>query len=358
MMARPASIDAFLRCIGGTLPSEEEWESVIALANQSMTIGTLAECVRQNRNWHQVPENVRHFLSAIYVRAVQRNKQLDTQLAETIACLNQGGIHPILLKGAALRFTPGAAGGEGRLLTDLDLMVPASASLRATECLRQIGYRFYTHPVAEGDTEVLIRDRDAGMLDLHVQLKGSRPSINADELARDCVPIQVMGAHAMLPSATSQALILIVHDQLQDRDYWRGLIDMRHLLDLDGLAKSDMGVDWEKLASRFPQGYPLRALQAQLVTANRLLNTKVPSQFVGGRRARLQHLRRTFQTRRPFFRLPMTMISLALDPPPLEILSRGSSFAARPTPRSWQTRFMMLAWGLRCMLRPKAIGKL
>lgn len=357
-MTNSASIHALLACIRGGLPLETDWPSIIATANRTLTTGTMAQHIRQSDSWDWLPADVQSFLLAIYERAVQRNRRLDAQLAEAVSCLNRHDIQPILIKGVAMRFTPGAGGFEGRMLSDLDLMIPASAMRGAADCLGQIGYRYHSRPSADGAPTVLFREHDVGMLDLHSRLKSPQPCVEDGDVRGDCIPIRIEAAQALLPSPTSQALILILHDQLQDRDYWRGLIDLRHLLDLDGLARTSAGIDWGMLAMRFPAGYPQRALQTQLVTANRLLATRIPAHLMGGWWPRAQHARRTVQARWPYLRVPLTLISLALDPPSLDTLARGGTRIGPRSAKGGRSILPILASGLRRFSRPTALGKL
>lgn len=356
-MARGPALEALLACLVGDPPPDTDWERVIAAANRALVTGTMAERLRQRGAWDALPAEVRAFLSAILERARQRNARLDAQLAEALSALNQVGIVPLLIKGAAIRFTPGAGAGAGRLLSDLDLMIPAEAMPRAVGCLRALGYRFYVEDPAEHRLAVLFREEDVGMLDLHSCMKAPRPLVDAEAIARDAAPFAIEGGRALLPSPTSQALMLVVHDQLQDRDYWRGLVDLRHLLDLDGLARTPEGMDWPALAAWFPPGYPSRALQTALLTAHRLIGTPVPAPLVSGWRPRLQLARRRLQARRPGLRLPLTLLALALDPPPLDIWARERiQYRSGTRPRR-RDLGGLIAFGLRRFSRQVAPGK-
>lgn len=356
-MARALAIETLLACLIGDPPPGADWESVIAGANRALATGTMAERLQQRGAWDGLPADVRGFLSAILSRARQRNARLDAQLAEALAALNRVDVVPILIKGAAIRFTPGAGAGAGRMLSDLDLMLPAEALPRAIRCLRAIGYRFYVEDPAGHLLAVLFRDEDVGMVDLHSRMKAPRPLVDAGAIARDSTPIAIGDARALLPSPTSQALMLVIHDQLQDRDYWRGLIDLRHLIDLDGLACSPAGIDWAALAAWCPSGYPARALQTALATAHGLLGTPVPPHLVSGWRPRLQFARRRLQARRASLRFPLTLLSLALDPPPLGIWARERiqyGGGARPRRRDFAA---LIAFGLRRISSQASPGK-
>lgn len=355
-MARPVPIETLLGCIAGEFGPDTDWGSLLAAANRALITGTLAERVRQGGRWDRLPPDVQAFLAAILDRTTRRSARLDAQLAEALECLNRQGIVPILMKGAAIRHTP-AAGATGRILSDLDLMMPARLLPRAAECLRRIGYRDYAGAPLAGAPLVLFRDDDVGMLDLHSRLTAPVPRVEAEDIERHALPVRIGAGEALLPSPAAQALMLIAHDQLQDRDYWRGLTDLRHLLDLDQLARTPQGIDWATLAAWFPRGYPRRALQTSLVTAQALLGTPVPPELLRGWRPRLQYRRRLLQARRPYLRIPLTLLSLALDPPSFEIWAR-ESLQRRGTSTPRRNMAVTLGSGWRRFSRRANPGKL
>lgn len=300
-------LGALLACLRGAPPPEADWPAILVAANRALVTGILAD-----RLGEAAPAEVRTFLAAVRARVAERNARLDVQLDEAVAALGRAGIRPILLKGAAVLRTAGPGYG-GRLLSDLDLMVPGEALGEATTRLRALGYGEHAPPSHPLAARALSRAQDVGMIDLHAQTKVRHPGFAYADLAPDCTDIHVGDGRALLPAPTAQALVLILHDQLQERDYWRGLLDLRHLLDLAALAEA--GLDWAWLAARFPPGYPRRALATQLATLAGLFGTRVPPGFRSGRRVGLQLVRRQLQLRRPWLRVPLTLLSLASDPP-------------------------------------------
>jgi hypothetical protein len=138
-----------------------------------------------------------------------------------------------------------------------------------------------------------------------------------------------------MPSPTCQALMLIAHDQLHDADYWRGLVDIRHLLDLREIAQE--GVDWPRLADLFPAGSCRRALEVGLLTGSSFAGAEIPAAHSGGRWARLQIGRRRFQARFPALQPLLTLLTIAADPPPVS-RSQAKKTSWRGTlQRRWST---------------------
>lgn len=303
-------------CLRGEIRPDADWDAIITLANKCLVTATLAERVAALPHRATIAGDVRAFLAAIHARNRERNLRLLDQLAQAVTRLNQAGAEPILIKGAALLADSSDDEMGGRMLSDLDLLIPPLLMTDSVAALKAIGYRIETQPTDTRLPFVLSRPQDVGMIDLHNRLRINCACSDYAGLRRHCRLAPVRGkGQALFPSATAQATILILHDQLQDRDYWRGLIDLRHLLDLDRLARSPEGIDWALLVSLFPPGYARAALRTQLRTARDLIGVPVPSELVGGLRPRLQYRRRLLQARRPGLRRLFTTLSLLSDYP-------------------------------------------
>lgn len=310
-MTDVAALRALLHCLDGRPRQDTDWSSVIAAANHTLTTGTLAQAL-----WsHGVapPDDVRELLTDALNRVERRNMMLREQLEHAAAWLDRSGIRPIVLKGAAALL--GEPSAHGRMLSDFDIMVPERQMAAAIRCLERIGYAATDTDAFPPNPVRLARNNDAAAINLHAQLSAGWLQYDYRRLRTLCVARTVHGGKIWLPAPTAQAFVLIMHDQLQDRDYWRGLIDLRHLLDLKALASSPEGIDWRALSEMFPDGFPKRALTTQLRTLRELTATPVPQEQLGGWLPWLQHRRRLFQLNWPRTAPALTMASLAIDPP-------------------------------------------
>ena len=355
-MPSRAPIVQLMACLEGQPPENVDWAAVIALANRTLTTGTLAQ--RQQVNGSKaLPQDVGDFLAAIQERALERDRRMRDQLAEAVACLNRVDIMPMLIKGAAMLAMPGVD-ARGRILSDLDIMVPPSALARAGEALDRIGYVRQTQASDPSVAHIFARSRDAGTIDLHYRLKTPRPRFDFARLASYSVPVDVGSGEALLPSPTAQALILVLHDQLKDRDYWRGLVDLRHVLDIAALARTPEGIDWDLLDSWFPERQPKTALRTQLVTIEALLCIGVPPRLVKNWWPRLQHRRRMVQTDWPMLGPLFTLLTLALDPPRYVWQAADVNGKAVQRTRKGSGIVARALSGLKRVHRSKAPGKL
>ncbi len=288
--------------------------SLLGLANQTLTTPALMEFATRFKD--QIPEDVHRYIREMFERNVTRNDRLAAQLAETVAAINDRGVTPVLLKGAAMLATAPRPYWGSRLMSDLDIMVLPDQIEATLDALSDLGYstHFRTQPGARKWYMELKRPSDVGMVDLHRELPGPaffyRP---LGSLSQHWKTVQVGQGSAHVPSATYQALILTVHDQFQDSDYWIGNIDMRHLIEIRDLAASPEGVDWETLAALTPSKLARNALETQLVALFRLLGVDIPHRMRNRFVPRLQHQRRLAQARYPLLRqalLPIAILDL------------------------------------------------
>lgn len=294
---------------GSTSP--REWRSLIALASETLTIGRLADAVLAEDSTCRTPEDVRQLLVDIRRRARKRNELLISQFRELLAPLNAIGVRPIVMKGLARLLSTRLEGS--RLLSDIDLLVPANRRNPSVEVFKELGYKIVIGADDDAVPPVLARSQDAGTVDLHTWLKPPDLGLGYDEIAPHCREIWFGDGVALLPGATAQLVLNVLHDQLNDRDYWRGFIDVRHLIDLGCLVRE--GIDWTLASSFFETGTRKRAFELQMLTAHHLLKIDIPKEYRRGTWAALQLLRRRFQWRFPRTRPLFTLLTIAADPP-------------------------------------------
>lgn len=345
-MAEVRTLRQLIACLNGSPLPKTNWDAVLEMANRTLTTGTLAQALWSHRA--RVPSEVQDFLAEVLERVERRNALLRDQLEQAVAWLDRSGIRPIILKGAAALL--GAPSVHGRMLSDIDVMVPESQMPAAIRCLERIGYAVSDDSSKPPNPVTLARPIDAGAIDLHAQLKASWPRYDYHDLKRLCVTHPVRDGQVLLPTPTTQAFILIMHDQLQDRDYWRGLIDLRHALDLHTLAAASPGIDWAMLDAMFPAGFAKRALHSQLCTLSRIMGTPVPGAYRRGLLPMAQFWRRLIQLDWPATMRAFTLVSLALDPPVRPKNEEREAGSAPPAPGTTKNR-------LKRMQREKALGK-
>jgi hypothetical protein len=285
--------------------------SLLGLANETLTTPALMEFVTRFKD--QIPEDVGLYIREMFERNVARNDRLADQLTETVAAINDRGVTPVLLKGAAMFATAARPQWGSRLMSDLDIMVLPDQIDATLDALFALGYseHFRTPPDAGKWYMELKRPSDVGMVDLHRELPGPKFFYHSSgDVKQHCKMMHIGQGSVYIPSATYQALILTIHDQFQDYDYWLGNIDVRHLIELRDLAISPDGIVWETLAALTPSKLARNALETQLVALFSLLGVDVPSRMRSRFVPRLQHRRRLAQARIPLLRQVLLPIAI------------------------------------------------
>jgi hypothetical protein len=306
------SLAQLCECFRGCVPEHADWMSLLGLANQTLTTPALMEFATRFKD--QIPEDVCRYIQEMFERNVARNDRLAAQLTDTVVAINDRGVTPVLLKGAAMLATAARPQWGAKLMSDLDIMVLPDQIEATLDALFTLGYSVHEVPSADGGKWYmdLKRPSDVGMVDLHRQLPGHAFFYRTvGDVRQHCKMTQIGRGSAYVPSSTFQALVLIIHDQFQDSDYWIGNIDMRHLIDLRDLVLSPEGVDWEMLTALTPSKLARNALETQLVALFCLLGVVVPTRMRSRSVPRLQHRRRLAQARFPLLRqalLPLAML--------------------------------------------------
>lgn len=298
-------------CLRGTLPARVDWLSLIALANQTLTTPALIDLVDHFEG--RIPRDVCIYVRHIHQRNVARNNCLAAQLEEAVAAMNEQGVTPVLLKGAAMLAAAPPARRGTRLMADLDILVEPHRVEAALNALAGLGYKLRSQsvPGLEKWFIELERSQDAGIIDLHRSAPGPAYFYQRSGYILDqCRLVSFGRASAYVPKATYHALILITHDEFQDRDYWVGEIDVRHLLELRELTNSPGGIDWNQLASFAPSKLARNALETQLVALAELLGVDVPHHMRNRLIPRLQFARRLMQARFPVMRWPLLAMAI------------------------------------------------
>lgn len=311
--AERANLAALCKALLGETPQQPDWNAILALANRTLVTPALATSLRERE---AIPGEVREFLQHIAERSRMRNETMRSQLGEAVAALARTGQTPILLKGAGMLADPSAPLDQ-RLFADLDLLLPRIGAEQAVAALSEAGFSPYASSVAIEDGINLKRDIDAGGLDIHFRLRALPGAPGCDEMLDFTVSATIGGNRVLTLTPTAQAAVLIAHDQIQERDYWRGLIDLRHLYDLHVIASRHGAADAEAMHRLFPTRASRRAMETQLLTAHRFFGTPLPHNWRPTLRARLQAARREWQLSRPIAMPLLTATSLLCDLPAL-----------------------------------------
>lgn len=306
-----SAFEPLLNNLNGEFDPPDDWQPMLQLASNSLTIGSLAAAMLKRPEAAEVPDEVRELFEDVLKRTKKRNRRLKAQCLELLPALNGIGVQPIVMRGMASLL--GSRPDPGRLLSDIDLLVPAHSRQACIDVMRSMGYQLFQGFHGGPFSAVLGRSSDVGMVDLHTDIQPYVLNVNYDRVAPLCRPKQLPAGEVYLPSPTASLLLLILHDQLHDADYWRGLIDVRHLVETPRLVRGR--IDWETLASFFPEGAARNAMRMHLRTAKSLLHLDIPEEYCGETWIRLQLKRRKLQLRLPALMPLFTFLTAFFDRP-------------------------------------------
>jgi hypothetical protein len=351
---------ALAACFNGSIPERIDWDEVIKLANKSLTITSLAAAITKLARTEDIPEDVRVYLALLYERNVQRNSRLLNQLKEAVTCLNSADIEPVVMKGAAILLAQKQGEIGARILTDLDVLVRPADMSGAIRALRRIGYEIRV-AVGSGSwpgnpkfhlPAVLVRPTDAASIDLQCRPRGPASFSDIEWLYHNSIQMAFDGGDVFVPSPFAQIVYLMLHDQFQDGDYWRGLIDLRHILDIANLARLG-DISWDALRALFANGYERNAVDTQILTATALFGVSTVSKLPFGKLSHLQLARRKVQIGRRYLAAPFTLLTLLTE---VFHYSSWDRFGGDPCPTRLQEAKRKVR-ELRRIFRPTPLGK-
>ena len=310
-MTRRRALSQLTTCLKGALPPSPDWMAILDLANRSLVTAQLCTALEKFRLDGMVPNDVMTFLREVRTRNRRRNQHLVAQLSDGLRALSGAGIEPVLLKGAAL-WTGTPADECDRILSDIDLLVRPNQVERAIAALQDAGFPLAArypgsdvHVVAE-----LGRPIDVGFIDLHQRPPGPPGLAEISDLAEHCTQVVWSGATAKRPEPALQIFFLVLHDQFHDGDYWRGGLDLRHLIDIAQLSSGVPAVDWRLLERLCGTQLVRNALEAQLVAAERLAGARIPVHLARRPWATAHHRRHLWQFAHPRLKVPLAALGL------------------------------------------------
>ena len=229
----------------------------------------------------QLPAEVANFLSAVEQLNLDRNHAILTELATVATLLNQAGIEPVLLKGAAYFATGVYENPATRYLRDIDLLIAEPQLLRAVDILKQNGFepdlldKFgdfrHHHPPLWGS--------GCASFELHHSLGMGicRSLLPASEVLEQSLPFNFHGARVRVPSPEHLMTHLVLHSQIvhpyQER-IWPPLRAMLDFLLLQRRFGSE--INWMRIERRFRDFRQYGVLAMHLVQLQNVLGIEMP----------------------------------------------------------------------------------
>jgi hypothetical protein len=193
-----------------------------------------------------VPEDVREFLQSCEAANADRNVMLRSALVSIAEGLSAIGIEPVALKGAAFLATAetAAAPAPWRFMQDLDLLVPEDRLDDAVKELRRLGFVAGTpdyDPSLEAHYPPLIAPCGTYSVELHTRLFALDDySLAPADVRAQSIPA-VTSPRIRVPASHHRLMHILAHTQMHNRNFARGRLVLKDVLDLAKLRKSDGG---------------------------------------------------------------------------------------------------------------------
>lgn len=281
------------------------WEQVVEFANLHLLSPALWTRLRERGTAQHLPADLQGYLSELHRLSALRNEALRDQTLQALGLLQEAGIDAVLMKGAAYLFTDEFPDPASRIMTDIDMLVPATQSSRALEILKAAGYE----PAPEPGTDYgahrhlapLVRAGDYAAIELHSGLFPAHlAALLPDQAVWDHLeelPGRQPRVRVLSPSA--RLLVNFAHAQLIDRGHGKGLFPLRSLFETSRILHGQRSdIEWDWLYERIGAGGKEREFDAYLHLVNRLFG-EVPEAHRPTWRARLHAMRCLAQWRWP-----------------------------------------------------------
>lgn len=304
----------------------QQYGSLIRQARSANLLAALTQRLEDTGLLGEVPAQVhRHLESALLVHAKQK-RDLAYHIKLVQRALATTGEQLVLLKGAAY-LQAGIEAGRGRLLSDIDIIVPEQRIAAAEQALLRAGwesgkldpyneryYRRWMHEIPP-----LGHRKHNSTLDLHFTILPPTAAANIDAALLFERLVEVRPGVSTL--CRQDMVIHSATHLFHEGEFHHGL---RDLWDLDRMLREFSAGDatfWESLVSRARALDLLGPLYYGLTYSRRVFATPVPDEVIEQTMSRRRKLRkpfmdflflRAFRPAQPECRLPFTGLALYL----------------------------------------------
>lgn len=268
----------------------DEWEKVLRLSGAHLATPQLRWALREQELCSELPPDVAEYLDAVYTLNLEKNQQCKDQLAHCVGVMNSVGVQPVLLKGAAVI----AAGlyptlGE-RMISDLDILIPAGSLPVILEKLAGSGYEPYVEAGMELPNPIGFESEDhhyaplvsndwpvAIELHVHPVLLPFEKLLSSEDVITGATKLDSLDTNCLLPCPTHLVSNNIIHAFLVDTQLSFHRFSLRQLFEFSLMSKAyGERIDWKSIGSRFEIfGYG-KSLRQYVALANACLGLKAP----------------------------------------------------------------------------------
>lgn len=266
------------------LCDEELCLPLMSLANQYWLIGVLTHSLKNSDVWGVLPEQLRGYLLEVETLYENRNKQIEVEVVEVCALLDNENIDVILMKGAASLFNGATQPISKRYMKDIDLLIPEDQQQKAYELLKRNGYAqdadyfeinandaHHSPPLLKNNTCYIELHRWLLVKHLNQVLETKAVWSNTQNLQlSDRLWVKEL-------SPTHQVVLSIAHSELQNGGYDQCHIDLHQLMNLHSIVSHyKSAIDWQVVKQHFAESGQRKVLQTTLYNAYQLACIHTP----------------------------------------------------------------------------------
>jgi hypothetical protein len=280
--------------------AEDAWSQTIALANLHRLTPALYEAMDSNGTLEVAPASVRGYLRFLHDSNARRNSAIRRQVEELARTLAEVQIRPVFLKGAATLFDGPYFGLGGRMIGDVDVLIPRQAVERGLAVLCASGYRLIRrYPVTHNAFGDLVKDGAPAAIDVHLDPIDAPHVMYGTELRATAFEVRYGELHLMIPDRTYRVLHNLLHAEIHDvGGYYHGRLLLRDLHEFAVMCNAFRAdVDWDFVNRRMRQHRIGPVLESYVFAANRLFGARCPIGMDASVRARVHYVRRIAQFR-------------------------------------------------------------
>ncbi|HKW49359.1 MAG TPA: nucleotidyltransferase family protein [Gemmatimonadaceae bacterium] len=236
---------------GMSFASVGDWRRLVQFASDENALIALRGRLK-DRDGDAIPVEVERQIAILSLDREFRMRRLQQRVEDSIAALNQAGIEPLLLKGAALAYTLYGS-FEARPMKDVDLLVAPDRADEARAIMLKQGWAL--DPELPGDERYdthhhlpPLRDLTASGLRLEIH-RGVLPlghpfHFTDDVIWRAARRVKVGNGHALVMHPSHHAVHIAIHfawAHMLNLGAWHAFRDLSHLAARDVL-------DWTHFA--------------------------------------------------------------------------------------------------------------
>ncbi len=284
-----------------------DWGPVIAVASGTLMVPTLWNALKHKNLVDGLDDDLKFYLSGFYDLNRQRNILIRRQAEQIVGALNESGIEPILLKGAALMFMDEAGAGGYRIMSDIDILAREEDVQKYQEVLISLGYEVYDQDLAATHDSWLqhlppmTRAGDPASIELHTGLfhvYDDSGILSNSECFQRARSLQSGSLSFKVLSPTDFIIHNVTHSEINHKNFSLGNVSLRSLYDFATLSGSKQDeIDWDFIEGKMLRHGVRRVYSSYIYMASVLLGAKTPPGFQPSLNDRM-HLRRCLLVQR------------------------------------------------------------